>query len=73
MCDLSSFGSSLTDEQIAALEAEKAKFVSGKKTTFVGPIYDQDGNKVIEDGYKATVADVDSYNWLVKGVNGVLG
>lgn len=73
MCDLSSYGSSLTEEQIAVLEAEKAKFVSGEKTTFVGPIYDQAGNKVVEDGYTSTVADVDSYNWLVKGVNGVLG
>ena len=43
---------------------------AGTFNVFTGPVYDQNGNMVVEEGYSPTVEDVQGYNWLVKGIIG---
>ena len=44
--------------------------IAGKYNVITCPVYDQNGNMVVEEGYSPTVEDVQGYNWLVKGVIG---
>ncbi len=43
---------------------------SGRWNEFTGPIYDQKGKLRIKAGARASLADLMSMNWLVKGVIG---
>ena len=60
-------GAAATKKLIAK---ERAKIVSGKWDEFSGPIYDQKGKLRIKAGARASLADLMSMNYLVKGVIG---
>ncbi|MNO03390.1 Purine-binding protein precursor [compost metagenome] len=54
------------------VEDAKAKIISGELDVFTGPISDNKGNVVVQDGQKLTLEEVLSMNWLVKGVEGTI-
>lgn len=70
LIDLAEFGDSVDTETQNNLETIKEEMRDGTFNVFTGPVYDQNGNLVIEEGYSPTVEDVQGYNWLVKGVIG---
>ena len=58
-----------TQEKVDA--AQKA-IIDGTLEPFTGPLYDQDGNKKVEDGVKMTDDEIWNMNWFVKGVTGTI-
>ncbi|MNJ01189.1 hypothetical protein D3C73_1607350 [compost metagenome] len=54
------------------VEAAKAKIISGELDVFTGPISDNKGNVVVQEGQKLTLEEVLSMEWLAKGVIGTI-
>ncbi len=52
------------------VEEVKKKILDGEFNIFKGPIKDQDGNLVVEDGQVLTDKEMLSMNWFVEGVEG---
>ena len=48
------------------------RLIDGTLEPFTGPLYDQDGNKKVEDGVKMTDDEIWNMNWFVKGVTGTI-
>lgn len=70
LIDLAEFGDNVDTETQNNIETIKEEMRAGTFNVFTGPVYDQNGNMVVEEGYSPTVEDVQGYNWLVKGVIG---
>lgn len=47
------------------------KISSGQFNVFTGPIYDTDGKERIPAGKSMTIEEILSFDWVVRGVNGV--
>ena len=54
------------------VDAAKKAIIDGTLEPFTGPLYDQDGNKKVEDGVKMTDEEIWNMNWFVKGVTGTI-
>jgi basic membrane protein A len=67
---LAPFGPGVSAATKKLIASEKAKIVSGKWNEFSGPIYDQSGKLRIKAGSRASLGDLMSMNYLVKGVVG---
>ncbi len=65
----SAFGPSVTDETKTEIAAAKEE-ISTTGSPFAGPVYDQDGNVVIEDGVIPEYSELESMDYLVQGVVG---
>ncbi len=63
------FGASVTDETKALVEKAKAD-ISGAGSPFAGPVVDQDGMEMVPAGTIPSYADLESMDYLVKGVVG---
>ena len=72
LIDLAEYGDSVSESTKKEIEEVEERMREGKLNVFTGPIYDQAGNVVVETGYQPTVEEIQSYNWLVKGVIGTL-
>ncbi|NOU79513.1 BMP family ABC transporter substrate-binding protein [Paenibacillus sp. LMG 31459] len=72
MVELAPFGNKVPDDVKQLVEDAKAKIISGELDVFTGPISDNKGNVVVQDGQKLTLEEVLSMNWLVKGVEGTI-
>jgi basic membrane protein A and related proteins len=69
---LAPFGSLVSAETKAAIEAKKAEIVEGTFNIFVGPIVDQAGVEKVAAGATLPFGDQMSIQWFVKGVDGEL-
>jgi basic membrane protein A and related proteins len=67
---LAPYGSGVSAATKALIAKQKALIVSGKWNEFSGPVYDQSGKLRIKPGHRASIADLMSMNYLVKGVIG---
>src|SRR4051795_1118814 len=67
---LAPYGSGVSAATKKLIAQQRAQIVSGKWNEFSGPIYDQKGKLRIKPGARASLADLMSMNYLVKGVIG---
>ena len=65
----SAFGSMVTPETIALIDAAKASFAAGG-SPFTGPVVNQDGDTVYAEGETPTYADIEQMDFFVQGVTG---
>jgi basic membrane protein A len=72
MIGLAPYGPRVTAATKAAIAKKRAAIVSGKFYEFTGPVYDQKGTLRIPKGHHATVKELYSMDWLVKGIVGNL-
>jgi basic membrane protein A len=67
---LAPYGKDVSAATKKLIAKQKALIVSGKWNEFSGPIYDQKGKLRIKAGQRASMADLMSMDYLVKGVVG---
>jgi basic membrane protein A len=67
---LDPFGSAVPDSVRADILKLKANINSGKKSIWEGPIVKQDGTVVVPAGQKLSMEQVETMNYLVKGIAG---
>ncbi|WP_238654923.1 BMP family ABC transporter substrate-binding protein [Paenibacillus piscarius] len=72
MVELAPFGNKVPDDVKQLVEDAKAKIISGELEVFTGPISDNKGNIMVQDGQKLTLEEVLGMNWLAKGVEGTI-
>jgi len=70
--DLSAFGPNVPEDVMEQVNTVKQAIVSGELFPFEGPILDQDGNVVIEEGVRPDTLTLESMNYLVEGVVGTI-
>lgn len=68
--NLAPFGESVSDETKSTIEEQQAAIADGSFEVFAGPIEDQDGEVKIPEGETATLPELLSMDWFVKGVEG---
>jgi basic membrane protein A len=68
----SPFGDSVTEETIALIEEARDSFIDGG-SPFAGPVVDQDGATVWNEGEQPTYAEVETMDFFVDGVIGRIG
>lgn len=64
------YGPGVSEATRKDIEAIKAKIMDGSFNTWSGPIYDQSGKEIVAKGAVLPRPQVDSMNFLVKGVIG---
>ena len=69
---LGMYGSSVSDETYAAIEARLVELAEAPGSEFTGPIMDNEGNEVLADGVSHTYGELMSMAYLVAGVEGEL-
>ena len=69
---LADFGPRITDETKAAIDEAQAWLATDEGSPFLGPVEDQEGTLVIEDGVVPTYAENDAMDFFVQGVVGNL-
>lgn len=69
---LADFGPGITDETKAAIEEAQAWLATDEGSPFLGPVENQDGDVVIDDGVVPTYAENDAMDFFVQGVVGNL-
>lgn len=57
---------------IDLVEAEKQKIISGECTVFDGPLVDQSGKKVLEEGKSLSYKEIHSIHYFLEGVEGTI-
>src|SRR6476661_9408265 len=67
---LAPYGPGVSAATKKLIASERAKIISGKWNEFSGPIYDQKGKLRIKAGARASLGDLMTMNYLVKGVIG---
>ena len=67
---LSDYGPAVSQEAKDAVAEAQDKIFSGEWDVFTGPIYDNQGNLVVEEGQALTDEEMLSMMWLVEGVIG---
>ena len=69
---LAGYGPGVTEETQAAIDEAQAWLATDEGSPFLGPVEDQDGTVVIEDGVVPTYAENDAMDFFVQGVVGNL-
>ncbi|HMB95159.1 MAG TPA: BMP family ABC transporter substrate-binding protein, partial [Tepidisphaeraceae bacterium] len=71
----SAYGPAVSDDAKKAADAVKAKFMDGSFVIFKGPLKNNKGGVILEDGkqYVQTDVTLEQMNWLVEGVVGSTG
>ncbi len=67
---LAPFGKNVSAATKKLIARQRALIISGKWNEFSGPVYDQAGKLRIKAGARASIGDLMSMNYLVKGVIG---
>ena len=67
---LAPFGKLVSADTQATIEEQQAAIADGSFEVFAGPIEDQDGTVKIPEGETATLPELLSMDWFVKGVEG---
>ena len=70
---LSDFSPLVPQDVKDAVMAEKGKIESGEWDVFNGPVYNQAGELVVEEGSAPSDGDLLGMSWFVKGVEGSVG
>lgn len=70
MVMLAPFGDSVDADTQATIDETGAKIIDGSFKPFTGPIMDQDGNEKYAEGASATLEELLSMDYFVKGVKG---
>ena len=70
MCANTPVSDICSDEVKTAVQEVMDKMTAGEFTTFTGPIVDQDGNVVYEEGHIASNEEMDGCDFFVQGVIG---
>jgi basic membrane protein A len=69
---LAPFSPETPQEVIDLVEAEKQKIISGECTVFDGPLVDQSGKKVLEEGKSLSYKEIHSIHYFLEGVEGTI-
>lgn len=71
----SAYGPAVSDDAKKDADAVKAKFMDGSFVIFKGPLKDNKGSVILEDGKSLVQTDpvLEKMNYLVEGVNGSTG
>ena len=67
---LSSFHQSVPTDVVEKVRAEQSKLANGQDMIFAGPLLDQNGNVLWQEGAQATDQDLLTMRVLVQGVVG---
>ena len=67
---LANYGSLVSDETYATIEARLVELAEAPGSQFTGPIMDNQGNEVLADGVSHTFGELMSMSYLVAGVDG---
>jgi basic membrane protein A and related proteins len=67
---LAKYGSLVSDETYATIEARLVELAEAPGSQFTGPIMDNEGNEVLADGVSHTFGELMSMSYLVAGVDG---
>ncbi|QUL58049.1 BMP family ABC transporter substrate-binding protein [Paenibacillus tritici] len=70
MVELAPFGNKVPEDVKQLVEEAKTRIISGELEVFTGPISDNKGKVVVQEGQKLTLEEVLAMNWLVQGVEG---
>lgn len=70
MCANTEVSDVCPDEVKTAVEEVVGKMTAGEFTAFTGPIYDQDGKLIYEEGYVVSDDEMDGCDFFVQGVIG---
>lgn len=65
---LDPYGDMVPQEVKDAVEEWKEKILSGEFKVFTGPLYDNEGNLVVADGYSLTDSEIREMTWLLDNV-----
>lgn len=65
----SAYGPAVSDDTIALIDAARASFSDGG-SPFTGPVLDQSGAVVVEEGVTPTYDEIETMDYLVEGVTG---
>lgn len=68
--NIATFGSLVSEETRALIEAKKAELTEAPGSMFTGPLKDNKGNEVLADGVSHTYEELMSMLYLVEGVIG---
>lgn len=68
----SAFGEAVDDDVVALIDEARETFVDGG-SPFAGPVLDQDGETVFEEGEQPTYEEIDTMDFFVQGVVGTIG
>jgi basic membrane protein A len=68
----SAFGPSVSEETKTRIEEARQSFVDGG-SPFAGPVFDQDGDEEVAEGEQPTYDEVETMDYLVRGVIGTIG
>lgn len=68
LVDLAPLSANVADGTAEAIEAAKAKILSGEFGIFEGPISDNEGNVMVEEGQTLTPAEILNITWFVDGI-----
>lgn len=66
------WGDNIPQEMIDQVEQIQKDIMSGKIHVFEGPVYNQKGELMFQEGYKPTIEEINVIDELVKGVTGTL-
>lgn len=73
MVGLAEFGPAVGDDIQALIEERGNQIMGGEFAPFTGPLTDQDGELVVEEGVEMTLGELLSMDWFVQGVVGSAG
>ena len=71
-CDITDFNSVMPADVIADCQAVREKAINGEIEAFAAPVYDNQGNCVLEEGKEFTMEDYMSMTFLLDNVIGSL-
>lgn len=70
--DLARYGDSVPQDIRDKVDAVKQQIIDGEVYVFEGPVYNQNGDLMFEEGYQPPIEEINMIDWLVQGVNGTL-
>ncbi len=70
--DLATYGDSVPQDMRDKVDAVKQQIIDGEVYVFEGPVYNQAGEVMFEEGYQPPVEEINMIGELVQGVNGTL-
>lgn len=70
--NLARYGDSVSQEIRDQVDAVKQQIIDGEVYVFEGPVYNQAGELMFEEGYRPPIEEINMINWLAQGINGTL-
>lgn len=70
--DIATYGNSVPQDIRNKVDAVRQQLIDDEVYVFEGPVYDQSGTLMFEEGYRPPIEEINMISWLVQGVNGTL-